>query len=235
MEFFQIHNWEKFQHYSKRNPPWIRLYQTLLRDIRYQRLTDTQRSHLIGLFLLAAQNDNKLSANQGWLKHELCTKAPIDLKTLAASGWIDDITKHASKNASASNNASKDATPETETETDNSETEVQRQNTETEKMIAYGEFKHVKLSLDQYTNLKAKLNGNLDQYIVAFDHWVNEAPEAKHAGVRRKNRHAYESIVRWYDRDVKEGRINLNGNGKHVQTFEERVKELDGYAAKHGK
>ena len=53
MEFFQIHNWEKFQHYSKRNPPWIRLYQTLLRDIRYQRLTDTQRSHLIGLFLLA--------------------------------------------------------------------------------------------------------------------------------------------------------------------------------------
>ena len=87
--FFSIRNWKKFQHYSQRNPPWIRLYASLLRERNYQKLSDTARSHLIGLFILASQHQNSLPDDQDWLRHELCTKSPIDLETLNEFDWIE--------------------------------------------------------------------------------------------------------------------------------------------------
>lgn len=86
--FFSIRNWKRFQHYKERNPPWIRLYRDLLRDRGYQKLSDTCRGHLVGLLILAAGSDNRIPDDQAWLRHELCTKLPIDLKSLAATGWI---------------------------------------------------------------------------------------------------------------------------------------------------
>ena len=72
--------------------------------------------------------------------------------------------------------------------------------------LSLGEFGCAKMTEEQEIKLRAKLNGRLDEYIDRFDRWVHEAPEAKHAGVRRKDRHSYESILAWHDRDVKEGR-----------------------------
>lgn len=71
----------------------------------------------------------------------------------------------------------------------------------------FGEFGRAKLTVEQHAKLTAKLNGNLDAYIERFDRWVNEAPRAKANGVRREERHAYESILAWFDRDVKEGKV----------------------------
>lgn len=71
----------------------------------------------------------------------------------------------------------------------------------------FGEFQRVRLTADQHAKLIAKLNGNLETYIARFDLWVNEAPKAKASGVKREDRHAYESILNWFDRDLKEGKI----------------------------
>ncbi len=72
----------------------------------------------------------------------------------------------------------------------------------------YGEFGRVRLTTQQHENLSSRMNGSLQSYIDRFDRWVNESPKAKANGVKREDRHAYESIQNWYDRDVKEGRIS---------------------------
>jgi hypothetical protein len=86
--FFRIRNFERFQHYKDRNPPWIRLYGGLWRDRAFFHLPDTVKAHLIGLFALAARLDNRIPDDPEWLAHELCASEPIDLGALLASGFL---------------------------------------------------------------------------------------------------------------------------------------------------
>jgi len=86
--YFRIRNFERFQHYKDRNPPWIRLYGALWRDRAFFRLPDAVKAHLIGLFALAARLENRIPDDPEWLAHELCASEPIDLGTLAASGFL---------------------------------------------------------------------------------------------------------------------------------------------------
>ncbi len=74
-------------------------------------------------------------------------------------------------------------------------------------LVECGEFGMAKLTHDQYEKLEERMNGSLNGYIERFDLWVHEAPDAKANGVKRKDRHAYESILNWYERDLKEGKI----------------------------
>jgi hypothetical protein len=86
--YFRIRNFERFQHYKDRNPPWIRLYGALWRDRAFFRLPDAVKAHLIGLFALAARLDNRIPDDPEWLAHELCASEPIDLAALVASGFL---------------------------------------------------------------------------------------------------------------------------------------------------
>jgi hypothetical protein len=86
--FFRIRNFERFQHYKDRNPPWIRLYGGLWRDRAFFRLPDAVKAHLIGLFALAARLDNRIPEDPEWLAHELCASEPIDFAALIASGFL---------------------------------------------------------------------------------------------------------------------------------------------------
>jgi hypothetical protein len=86
--FFRIRNFERFQHYKDRNPPWIRLYGALWRDRAFFRLPDALKAHLIGLFALAARLDNRIPEDPEWLAHELCASEPINLEALFASGFL---------------------------------------------------------------------------------------------------------------------------------------------------
>lgn len=65
----------------------------------------------------------------------------------------------------------------------------------------FGEFGHVELTAIQHAKLKARLNGDLKSYIDRFDRWVEEQPK------KTKGRQAYLSILNWFDRDVKEGKV----------------------------
>ena len=38
-----IVDWEKFQHYKNRNPPWIKLHTKLLRNYQFRMLSDEQK------------------------------------------------------------------------------------------------------------------------------------------------------------------------------------------------
>ena len=49
-------NWESFQHYKDRSPPWIKLHKALLDDRSFQRLPDASRALAPCLWLLASES-----------------------------------------------------------------------------------------------------------------------------------------------------------------------------------
>jgi len=54
-----ITNYAALQHYSRRNPPWIKLYRTLLDSKNWRSLSDKAARLLIELWLLASEHDEK--------------------------------------------------------------------------------------------------------------------------------------------------------------------------------
>ena len=51
--YVKIKNWEKYQHYKDRNPPWVKLYNSMLDDPDFNDLNDATRYHAIAIMLLA--------------------------------------------------------------------------------------------------------------------------------------------------------------------------------------
>jgi hypothetical protein len=60
VEYYMINNWDKYQHYKKRNPTWIKLYVSILNDMEFRKLRDQSKLILVHLYLLAAVNNNRL-------------------------------------------------------------------------------------------------------------------------------------------------------------------------------
>ena len=95
----------------------------------------------------------------------------------------------------------------------------------------YGEFHRAELTQEQYDKLLMKLNGSLHDYINRFDRWVNEAPNAKASGVRRIDRHAYESILAWHEKDQQQTHNARREKETHGEQIQRKNREL---AAKLG-
>src|SRR5690606_26163258 len=127
MHYFRVKNLEKFQHYRKRNPPWIRLYTDLINadDLSYSALTDTQKLHLIHIWMLASRHGNRVPLDLAWLQRRLNISDPLDLDPLFKCGFIELIEPDEQSGCGDCGHASNMlagckhvATPETETETE---------------------------------------------------------------------------------------------------------------------
>ncbi len=82
-------------------------------------------------------------------------------------------------------------------------------------LLSFGEFGMAKFTAEQYAKLEERLNGSLAGFIEQFDLWVHESPDVKDSsGIRRRDRHAYESILSWHQRALSEGKIKSNISGK---------------------
>ena len=117
---FRIKDWEIFQHFKDRRPPWIKLYRDLLDDPEWHFLDAESAKILVMLWLLASEDKTgcgilpKVSV--------LCFRLRTDEKTLKKtlnklSHWLiqDDIGMISERYH--------DGPPETETETETEEEE----------------------------------------------------------------------------------------------------------------
>lgn len=68
---FQIVNWEDYQHYSKRRPPWIKFYTSLLDNHEMSQLRASSRLLAPLLLLVAARTDNAIPNDIKWLSNAL--------------------------------------------------------------------------------------------------------------------------------------------------------------------
>lgn len=88
MTFFSVKNFEKFQHYKDRAPPWIKLYNELLDDYEFGRLQDASKMHLIAIWLLASRSENKIPYDPEWISRRINATDPVDLDALQRAGFI---------------------------------------------------------------------------------------------------------------------------------------------------
>jgi len=97
-EFVKIKNWEQFQHYKQRNPPWIKLHRQILNDPDWWELDDLSARILMCLWLLASEGENNGRVNVesdvlAWRLRLDSTMLAKPLQVLTEKGFI----QHASK------------------------------------------------------------------------------------------------------------------------------------------
>jgi hypothetical protein len=109
VQYLEIPNWRKYQHYGKRRPPWVKMYRDLLRDREFSELPDACRWHWVGLALLAAYHENRIPYDVTYIRREINAKSNIDFTRLFASGMLAICKQDA--------RASTETETETETET----------------------------------------------------------------------------------------------------------------------
>lgn len=88
MQHFRVKNFDKFQHYKDRNPPWIKLHRELLKNYEFSCLQDASKAHLLLIWLLASQMENRIPYDEKWLAGQLGTTQKINLDELKSAGFI---------------------------------------------------------------------------------------------------------------------------------------------------
>jgi hypothetical protein len=88
MAFFSVKNFEKFQHYKDRAPPWIKLYNELLDDYEFGLLPDASKMHLIAIWLLASRSENKIPFDPAWVARRINATEKVNLRLLEERGFI---------------------------------------------------------------------------------------------------------------------------------------------------
>lgn len=118
-KFLSIKNFEKYQHYKHRNPPWIKLYNSLLDDYGFSKLPTGTKYLYLGLLILCSRHDNRVPNDCTWIARALhMDPSEIDLSPLYRSGLL-----LASRNHVASI-LHENALSETERETEKSRVET---------------------------------------------------------------------------------------------------------------
>lgn len=110
-----VKNWQKFQHYKHRKPPWLRLYRDLIDDPEYHGLSGEAAKHLILLWVLASEDPIKEGKLP--LLGKIAFRLRIDVGKLSSiirqlSHWV----KYDASDLLA--DCKQHATSETETETE---------------------------------------------------------------------------------------------------------------------
>lgn len=107
--FVRIVNWESFQHYKDRNPPWIKLHRELLTSETWVSSSNDDRVLAIAIMMLAAECNNLIPANPRYIQRRAYLEKEPDLSGLVSLKFIEIIEQ--------SDSASKplaSARPETE-------------------------------------------------------------------------------------------------------------------------
>lgn len=88
MRYLRVKNWEEFQHYKDRSPPWIKLHRTLLDDYEFSALPDDTKAHLMLIWVLASQLSGRVPAEPKFLAAKIGARKPPDLELLIKQGFL---------------------------------------------------------------------------------------------------------------------------------------------------
>lgn len=88
-KFLSVKNFEQYQHYKHRNPPWIKLYKSILTDPGFMKLSTEAKYLYLGLLILASETGNRVLNDHSYIAHRLCIDpSRIDLNPLYKEGFL---------------------------------------------------------------------------------------------------------------------------------------------------
>ncbi len=90
-EYFRILNWDQYQHYKDRDPPWIKLHRQTLTSEMWVAVDDASRVLAVASMLLAAETGNLIPNNPDFLKRRCYLHSEPDFSQLIECGFIEKI------------------------------------------------------------------------------------------------------------------------------------------------
>lgn len=109
-EYYRIRNWEEFQHYTDRRPPWIKLYPEMLSSLDWSMWSDESRLLAIVCMMIASEDGPRVGRtkfaskevkdlfklgkygrvpnNPEYIKYRGHLHSDVDLSPLVSSGFL---------------------------------------------------------------------------------------------------------------------------------------------------
>jgi len=101
LEHIRIVNLDKLNHYKCDKPAWIKLYASLLTDLKFNSLTEVQQIHLVKLILLSSQNGNRLANDSRAIGRQLALHSRISIQVFIDAGFVEIIEDTVKKSRKA--------------------------------------------------------------------------------------------------------------------------------------
>lgn len=93
---YRIRNWERYQHYKYRDPPWIKLHVKILTSEAWVSLDDTSRSLMLVCLIVAAKTDGVVPNNPDYLQRVGYLSKKPNFKPLIECGFLEILLADAS-------------------------------------------------------------------------------------------------------------------------------------------
>lgn len=113
-----VKNFEKYQHYKDRKPPWIKLYNDVLDDYAFEVLPDASKAHLMLIWLLASRTDNRIPNDPEWIARKIGATGLVDIAGLTSAGFLAESDGFPGPGDTPLADREQDVCPESETETE---------------------------------------------------------------------------------------------------------------------
>jgi len=85
---FKVRNFDRYQHYKRKNPPWVKVYFRIWQDRHFCRFTDQSKLLALAVVSLASQYDNELPLDPEWIQAVCHLTSPPNFAQLIESGFI---------------------------------------------------------------------------------------------------------------------------------------------------
>lgn len=165
--WLSIKNFDKYQTFTKQNPPWFKIHKTLFGDREFTKLCPKSRFLYIGLIYLAVESQNKVYNDRTWIAQRLyipCTD--VDLKPLYRAGFL--LNSNVRRTLSEADSSEAELT-----ETELAEADTDRRVAPKPQLSRREKLECFSLEESDREWAKAQLNiPNADEYVPEFkDYW----------------------------------------------------------------
>lgn len=88
MAFYKIKNWQDFQHYKDRCPPWIKLHYELMTSKDWVKFDDASKLLAVVCMMLGSRSEGLIEDDLDYLQQVAHLRKKPDLKPLIDSGFL---------------------------------------------------------------------------------------------------------------------------------------------------
>lgn len=184
-QVIRIVKWREYQHYSDRDPPWIKLHRGTLSGEMWVSSDDASRVLAVALMLLAAKTGNRIPLNPSYIRRVAYLNTDPDFSALLAAGFIEIVDENEIPASSPQAEASKTkptAIPETERETEKRKKQRKKDDTAPSarapsKYAFDGEV--IRLSAKDFDKWRSVYSAipDMTAELTAMDDWIRGEPE----------------------------------------------------------
>jgi hypothetical protein len=178
----KIKNWDTFQHYSKRNPPWVKLHNSTMTGETWVMSSDKDRLIMLTALMVASRDDNhgEIPSEEYMQRVAYLSKKP-DFQPLIDAGFFvaSDAQADASTMQASASKKQADAIVSVSVS-----------------VSSYGEFGNVKLDDEQHAKMVALYGDKLDTAIDILDSYVEQSGKKykSHPAVMKRNGWVWERV-----------------------------------------